>query len=204
MLLDIEGWVLAAGYPGLAAIIFAETGLLLGVFLPGDSLLLSAGFLAQRGHLSVWLLIPLLVLAAVVGDAVGYAIGRRWGPQLFRKEEGRFFRRAHLDRAVMFYDRHGGKTIAIARFVGFIRTFAPTIAGAAGMRYPRFFAFNLLGGAIWVTSLVGVGYLLGGQVESLELYMTALFGGALLLSSVPVGWQALRRRRLRAASAAPS
>ena len=193
--MDIESWVLAAGYPGVAAIIFAETGLLLGFFPPGDSLLLSVGFLAQRGHLSVWVLIPLLIASAVLGDATGYAIGRRLGPRLFGKEEGRFFRRSRLDRAAEFYARHGGKTIVIARFVGFIRTFAPTVAGAAGMGYLRFSAFNVLGGAIWVASLVGIGYVLGGQVESLELYMTALFAGALLLSSGPIGWQAIRRRR---------
>ena len=200
MSIDVSGWIAAAGYPGMAAVIFAETGLLIGFFLPGDSLLLSAGFLAQRGEFSLWVLLPLLTVAAIAGDATGYLIGRQLGPRLFQKENGRFFRRAHLDRGRSFYDRHGGKTILIARFVGFVRTAAPTVAGAVGMEYLRFAVFNVLGALAWVVVLVVAGYLLGGQVDSLETYFTVLFGSALLLTTAPLGWQALRRRRRLAAS----
>lgn len=202
MSFDVSHWITVAGYPGMAAVIFAETGLLIGFFLPGDSLLLSAGFLAQRGQFSLWVLLALLTAAAVAGDAAGYLIGWQAGPRLFHRDDGRFFRRSHLERARRFYERHGGKTIVLARFVGFIRTAAPTVAGAAGMGYRRFAAFNVLGAVGWVGSLVTIGYLLGGQVDSLETYFTVLFGGALLLTVTPACWQFVRQRRRAAARAA--
>jgi membrane-associated protein len=195
MSLDLTHWLTVAGYPGMAAIIFAETGLLIGFFLPGDSLLLSAGFLAQRGQFSIWVLLGLLIAAAIAGDATGYAIGWQAGPRLFHRDDGRFFRRSHLARAQKFYERHGGKTILIARFVGFVRTAAPTIAGAAGMGYGRFATFNVLGAACWVGLLLTAGFVLGGQVDSLETYFSVLFGSAVLLSLAPAAWQVVRRRR---------
>src|SRR5689334_8985946 len=157
---DVEALVKAVGYAGLFAIIFAETGLLIGFFLPGDTLLISAGLLISQDkvNLELWFLIPLLIVAAVVGDAVGYQVGRHAGPRLFRKEDGRIFRKDHLDRAKRFYDKHGGKTIIVARFLAFIRTFAPTVAGAAEMPYPRFAAFNIVGAVLWVTSITLFGY----------------------------------------------
>src|SRR4029078_6636376 len=115
-------------------------------------------------NLELWFLIPLLILAAIVGDAVGYQVGRHAGPRLSRKEDGRIFRRDHLERAKRFYDKHGGKTIVLARFLAFIRTFAPTVAGAAGMPYHRFVVFNVIGAALWVPSLVFVGYAFGSTV----------------------------------------
>ncbi|MCC6381478.1 MAG: DedA family protein [Dehalococcoidia bacterium] len=201
---DFNDWIQAAGYPGMAAAIFAETGLLIGFFLPGDTLLLSAGFLAQRGHFSLWILVPVLCIAAVLGDSTGYYIGERTGPKIFRKEGGRFFKRSHLLRARRFYQKHGGKTIFIARFIGYIRTFAPTVAGAAGMPYLRFLSFNLAGGVTWVVSLLFVGYFVGTQVESLELYMAVIFGSAIALTLLAAGgrfaWKWLRKRKARHAA----
>ncbi|MEX2081890.1 MAG: VTT domain-containing protein, partial [Dehalococcoidia bacterium] len=154
MPIDLENLVETVGYVGLFIIIFAETGLLVGFFLPGDTLLITAGLLAQRGELNVWLLIPLLILAAIAGDFTGYQIGARSGPLLFRRDDSRFFKRSHLDRARAFYERHGGKTIFLARWLAIIRTFAPTVAGAAEMPYRRFAFFNILGGFTWVLSMV--------------------------------------------------
>lgn len=193
--IDIEALIHAVGYPGLFAIVFAETGLLIGIFLPGDTLLITAGLVAQRGHLSVWWLVAVLILAAVLGDATGYYIGRRTGPLLFRKEEGRFFRRAHLLKAERFYDRHGGKTIVAARFIGFIRTFAPMVAGAAKMSSRRFFFFNAIGGVLWVLSLTWTGYALGGMVQNIELALMVLFGGAGVISFGPATWRVIKMRR---------
>jgi len=193
--IDIEALIHAVGYPGLFAMVFAETGLLIGVFLPGDTLLITAGLVAQRGALSVWWLLPVLILAAVLGDATGYVIGRRTGPMLFRKEEGRFFRRGHLLRAERFYDRHGGKTIVAARFIGFIRTFAPMVAGAAKMPRGRFFFFNAIGGVLWVLSLTWTGYALGGVVENLEMLLLMLFSAGGIISFGPAVWRVAKLRR---------
>ena len=192
---DAQSWVEAAGYPGMAAAIFAETGLLIGFFLPGDTLLISAGVLAQRGHFSVWILLPVLALAAILGDSTGYAIGKSAGPRIFKRPNSRWFKREHLLRAKRFFDRHGGKTIVAARFIGFVRTFAPTVAGAAEMSYPHFLAYNVIGGAAWVGILVALGYFLGTRVENLDLLLAVLFGGAALLSFGGLGWRWLARRR---------
>lgn len=191
---DFNGWIQAAGYPGMAAAIFAETGLFVGFFLPGDTLLLSAGFLAQRGHFSLWILVPALCAAAIAGDSTGYYIGERAGPKIFRRNSGRFFKRSHLLRAKRFFDKHGGKTIFIARFIGYIRTFAPTVAGAAGMSYARFLSFNIAGGVAWVTSLLFLGYYVGTKVENLELYLAVLFGGAIALTVLAAAVRFIHQR----------
>lgn len=156
------------GYILLFAIIFAETGLLIGFFLPGDSLLFIAGTLCAvilPGHdkplLSLAMLIPLLCVAAISGDAVGYLIGRKVGPALFNKPDSRFFKREHIERTQAFYDKHGPKTIVLARFVPMVRTFAPTVAGAAGMGYKSFVLFNIMGGIGWIFSMSLLGYFLG-------------------------------------------
>ena len=196
--IDIDMLIRTVGYPGLFLIIFAETGLLLGFFLPGDTLLVTAGVVAARGELEILWVLPLLILAAVLGDATGYLIGRHAGPRLFTREEGRFFKRGHLLRAKAFYDRHGGKTIVIARWVGFLRTFAPTVAGAVEMSQARFFAFNVVGGVSWVLSLTLAGYAFGSVVTNIEQYMLILFGGALVLSVSPALIALVRRRRAMA------
>ncbi len=152
-------------YVALFFVIFAETGLAVGFFLPGDSLLVVAGLFAAAGKLNLWLMLVLLIIAAIVGDAVGYYSGRKVGPAIFSRPRSRFFNPDHLRKAHNFYEKHGGKTIVIARFVPIVRTFAPIVAGAAAMPYRQFLFFNVFGGIFWVTSILFAGYFLGGLVE---------------------------------------
>jgi membrane-associated protein len=152
-------------YVGLVFIVFAETGLAVGFFLPGDSLLVVAGLFAATGKLNVAVLLSSLFIAAVVGDAVGYYTGATVGPKLFRRQKSLLFRPSHLQRAHQFYEKYGGKTIIIARFVPIVRTFAPIVAGAAQMPYRRFFVFNVVGGLLWVSSMVLGGYYLGSLLR---------------------------------------
>lgn len=154
-------------YFGLFAIVFAETGLAIGFFLPGDSLLVVAGLFAAAGKLNLWVMWISLFIAAVIGDAVGYYSGKKIGPTIFSRPKSRFFNPEHLKKAHTFYEKHGGKTIIIARFVPIVRTFAPIVAGAADMRYRDFVLYNITGGFFWVTSMLLAGYFLGGVVEQI-------------------------------------
>jgi membrane-associated protein len=154
-------------YIGLAFIVFAETGLAAGFFLPGDSLLVVAGLFARKPNgLNLFVLLISLFIAAVAGDAVGYYSGLKMGPRIFKREKSLLFRPSHLQKAQAFYDKYGGKTIIIARFVPIVRTFAPIVAGAAKMPYRRFVMFNVVGGFLWVFSMILSGYFLGGLLES--------------------------------------
>ena len=195
-------------YVGLFFIVFAETGLALGFFLPGDSLLVVAGLVAATGKLNVALLIGLLFVAAVVGDAVGYYTGARLGPRLFKKKKSLIFRPSHLQRAHAFYEKYGGKTIVIARFVPIVRTFAPIVAGAAEMPYRRFVLFNIAGGFLWVTSMLLSGYFLGSFLKSklgidLDEHIEWVVIIVVLLSLIPpvVEYLKSRREKARAANA---
>jgi membrane-associated protein len=160
-------WLGIYVYFGLIFIIFAETGLAVGFFLPGDSLLVVCGLFAAAGKLNLWVMLVTLFIAAVAGDAVGYYSGKKVGPAIFSRPKSRFFNPDHLKKAHAFYEKHGGKTIIIARFVPIVRTFAPIVAGAAGMRYRDFVFFNVVGGFVWITSMLFAGYYLGGLVEQL-------------------------------------
>lgn len=187
------------GYVALVAIVFTETGLLVGFFLPGDSLLITAGLVAAAGGLDIWLLNGLLIVAAILGDSTGYAIGYRTGPRLFSRERSRWFNRAHLARTREFYERHGGKTIVLARFIPIIRTFAPVVAGVGQMEYRRFLAYNVLGGIGWVTSMTWAGYLLGQVIPDIGRYIHLVIAVVVLLSVIPIGlewWKARRRAAL--------
>lgn len=148
-------------YALMFAIIFVETGLVVMPFLPGDSLLFVAGAIAAVGGLDLGLLMLLLVIAAILGDALNYSVGRYFGPKVFSWEDSRFFNRAAFDRTHAFYEKHGGVTIIVARFMPFIRTFAPFVAGVAEMSYHKFATYNVVGGILWVVSLSGLGYLIG-------------------------------------------
>ncbi|HEX3177083.1 MAG TPA: VTT domain-containing protein [Methylomirabilota bacterium] len=187
------------GYVILTAIVFTETGLLVGFFLPGDSLLITAGLVAATGALDIWWLNLLLVAAAVAGDSVGYAIGYRAGPRLFTREQSLLFRPSHVERTRRFYERHGPKTIVIARFVPMIRTFAPVVAGVGQMEYRRFLLYNVLGGVGWVTSMTWAGYLLGQAIPNINDHIHILVGIVILLSLVPIGIELLKERRRRSA-----
>jgi len=195
---DLRGLVQWAGYVGLTAIVFAETGLLIGFFLPGDSLLVTAGLLAsQPGFgLNVYLLGLILSIAAVVGDSVGYSIGRATGPRIFTRENSLLFNRKHLQRAHAFYEKHGGKTIVLARFMPIVRTFAPVVAGVAAMHYRTFLAYNVIGGLLWVWSMLFTGYFLGRYVPGIDRHIEAVILVVIFLSILPgiIGWLRERRR----------
>ena len=196
---DLEVLVRLVGYPGLIGIVFAETGLLVGFFLPGDSLLFTSGFLASLGVLDVRVLLLSLSIAAVAGDQVGYIIGRKAGEALYRREDSRFFKRKHLIAAHEFYEKYGGKTIFLARFVPIIRTFAPTVAGAAQMDYRKFVFFNIAGGISWVFSMVGGGYLLGQSFPGLKKHIELVILGIIFVSFLPIAWEMWKARREKAA-----
>jgi membrane-associated protein len=182
---DVQGIIRWGGMVMLIAIVFAETGLLIGFFLPGDSLLVTAGIFAAAGHLSIWMLLGALTLAAVIGDQVGYYIGHKTGPRIFRREDSLLFKRAHLLRAQAFYEKHGGKTIIIARFVPIIRTFAPVIAGVAQMEYRRFVSFNVIGGCLWVWGMCLLGYTLGTAIPDIDRHIHVVIAVVVFLSLVP-------------------
>jgi membrane-associated protein len=182
------------GYIGLFAIVFAESGLFFGFFLPGDSLLLTAGLFAYKGHLDIRILLPLLFTAAVLGDNVGYWFGRKAGPPLFKREQSLFFRPKNLLAARHFYDKHGGKTIILARFMPFIRTFAPIVAGAVNMNYRRFMIFNLVGALVWAVGLTLAGWSLGRLMppELLDKYFTLIILAVIVVSVLPTAIHVLK------------
>ena len=193
---DLVRW---GGYVVLVAIVFVETGLLVGFFLPGDSLLITAGLVAATGSLNIWWLNVLLVAAAILGDSVGYAIGWRAGPRLFTRPKSLLFNPRHIDRTRAFYARHGAKTIVIARFVPIVRTFAPVVAGVGQMEYRRFLFYNVAGGVGWVTSMTWAGYLLGQAVPNISDHIHVVVVIVILLSLIPIAVELVRERRRRSA-----
>ena len=192
---DLPALVQWAGYVGVTAIIFVETGTLF-FFLPGDSLLVTAGLLAsQPGFgLNVWILGALCSVAAIVGDTISYSIGRHLGPRLFTREDSFFFNKKHLRTAHDFYERHGGFTIVMARFVPIVRTFAPVVAGAAEMRYSSFLAYNVLGGLGWIWSMLLTGYWLGQQFPGLDKQIDKLAVLIVIISVLPMVWHWYKER----------
>ena len=186
-----------AGYVGVTAIIFCETGLLVGFFLPGDSLIVTAGLVASQGKLDIWMLTGLLMAAAVVGDSVGYAIGFFAGPKIFSKEESFLFRKDHIRRTHEFFEKYGGKTIILARFVPIIRTFAPTVAGVGRMNYRRFLSFNVIGGVFWVAGMLAIGYGLGRTIPNIEKHLHLVLAVVILISFLPLvnEWVQARRKK---------
>lgn len=182
MALGIDKAILGGGLIAIGATVFAESGLLIGFFLPGDTLLFGAGILAAQEILPLWPLILVVIVSAIVGDNVGYSIGRRTGKRLFRKQESILFKPEHLERAEKFYETHGGKTIIMARFIPVIRTFAPMVAGIGKMPRSRFLAFNVIGGIVWGGGVVMLGYWLGIRLPWLEDYLTPVILGVIVLS----------------------
>jgi Uncharacterized membrane-associated protein len=196
-------------YVGLFFVIFAETGLAVGFFLPGDSLLVVAGLFAAAGKLNLWVMMITLFIAAVVGDAVGYYSGKKVGQAIFSRPKSRFFNPSHLRKAHAFYEKHGGKTIILARFVPIVRTFAPIVAGAADMRYRDFLLFNVFGGFLWVASMLCAGYFLGGVVErslgiKLEDHIDKVVIVVVFLSILPIIFEYLKSRREQKISETPA
>lgn len=183
--MTLETLVQSAGYIGVSGIVFAESGLLVGFFLPGDSLLFTAGFLASQGFFNISVMVALCFVAAVTGDSVGYAFGHRWGRKLFNRPDSRFFKQENLIRAEKFYEKHGGKTIIMARFIPVVRTFAPIVAGMGQMSYPKFLSYNILGGAAWAIGLLLLGYWLGGTIPNIDRYLLPILALIIFLSVLP-------------------
>lgn len=191
---SLDALIRWGGYLVLVAIVFTETGLLVGFFLPGDSLLITAGLVAATGALNIWWLNALLIAAAVVGDSVGYAIGARLGPALFTREKSLLFNPRHVERTREFYARYGARTIVIARFVPIIRTFAPVVAGVGRMDYRRFLLFNVAGGVGWVVSMTWAGYLLGSLIPNVNQYLHLIVIAVIVLSCLPIVFELGRAR----------
>jgi membrane-associated protein len=192
---SLDALIQWGGYVLLVGIVFAETGLLVGCFLPGDSLLITAGLLAAAGHLNIWWINLLLMAAAIIGDSVGYAIGARLGPRIFTREKSLLFNPKHVLRTRHFYEKYGPKTIVIARFVPIIRTFAPVLAGVGAMQYRRFLTYNVLGGIGWVASMSLAGFALGRAVPNISKYMHVLVITIIVLSCIPIAVEIYRERR---------
>lgn len=192
---DVEGLIRWGGMAMLLTIVFAETGLLVGFFLPGDSLLVTAGVFAAAGHLDITTILLGVSVAAVVGDQLGYFIGLRTGPRIFTREDSFLFKRAHLMRAHAFYEKHGGKTIILARFVPVIRTFAPVVAGVAEMNYRNFVTYNVVGGVLWVWSTALLGYSLGRVVPDIDRHIHLVIAVVIVLSLLPGIVEFWRARR---------
>ena len=176
----------AVGLIGIFAIVFAESGLFFGFFLPGDSLLFIAGLYASQGYFSITLLVIGTIIAAIAGDSVGYAFGKKVGPALFSREDSFFFHKKHAERAKLFYEKHGKKTIILARFVPIIRTFAPIVAGIGNMHYRTFISYNVIGGIVWAGSLTLSGYFLGSFFPKTQDYIHVIVIGIIFLSIVPI------------------
>jgi membrane-associated protein len=189
------------GTIGLFIIIFAESGVLAGFFLPGDSLLFTAGLLASRGDLNLVVILVGCFLAAVLGDQFGYFFGRRVGPALFKRPNSRLFHQRNVDRARAFFEEHGPKTIVLARFIPVVRTFTPILAGVGRMEYRTFVAFNVLGGFLWAVGVTLLGYALGESIPDIDRYLVPIVGVIILLSFIPVARELLKARRRRGASA---
>jgi len=191
------------GTIGLFVIIFAESGLLIGFFLPGDSLLFTAGLLASQGKFGLNLPVLLIgcFIAAVAGDQVGYMFGQKAGPALFRRENSRIFKQQYVHRANEFFERHGKKTIVIARFVPIVRTFAPILAGVGAMQYRSFVMFNVIGALLWAVGVTTAGYVLGDTIPDIDKYLLPIIGVIILLSVLPPAIEILRHRRRAKAEA---
>jgi membrane-associated protein len=183
--LDLVKIIESIGYLGLFGMIFAESGLLIGAFLPGDSVLFTAGFLASQGFFNIFLLTPMTFIAAVLGDSVGYAFGQKVGKKLFQKEDNIFFHKKNLVRAQKFYEKHGGKTVTIARFLPVVRTFAPIVAGMGDMPYKKFLAYNVVGAFLWAVCIPFAGYFLGNVVPNVDKYLLPIIAVIVLASVAP-------------------
>jgi membrane-associated protein len=198
---DLVQW---AGLFGVAAIIFSETGLLVGVFLPGDSLLVTAGLLAARGYLNIYALVPLLTAAAICGNSVGYFIGRTTGPRIFNRENSLFFNKKHAIRAHEFYEKYGRMTIVLAQFMPIIRTFAPVVAGVGGMSFRTFITFNIIGAFIWIWSMLGIGYFLGTYIPGIDQHIEIVVAIVIFLSILPAIIGRFRAKRARRYDGSPA
>ncbi|CAN5815920.1 MAG: DedA family protein [Acidimicrobiia bacterium] len=195
MFLDPQNLIITFGTIGLFLIVFAESGLFFGFFLPGDSLLFTAGLFAADGILNLPLILIGCFIAAVTGDQVGYWFGKRVGPALFRRPDSRLFRQEYVERAQGFFSRHGAKTIVLARFVPIVRTFAPILAGVGRMPYRTFLSFNVIGGLLWAVGVTLLGFWLGNLIPDIDRYLLPIIAVIIALSVLPMAFEWWRRRR---------
>ena len=193
-LYDVGGLLTWGGTLMVCIIVFVETGMFVGFFLPGDSLLVTAGVFAGAGRMHLAWLLSLVTLCAIAGDQLGYFIGRKAGPTLFRREDSRFFKRRHLTRAHEFYERYGGKTIILARFVPIVRTFCPPVAGAAGMKYSRYLVYDIVGGFCWVWGMILLGYTIGKSDPHIDKHIHYVIAAVIVVSLLPAAFQAWKSR----------
>lgn len=182
---DLTETIKTVGYIGLFVIVFAESGLFFGFFLPGDSLLFTAGFLASQGYLDIWWLVPLMVVAAIGGDSAGYWTGQKLGKWLLSRKESFFFNKHNLAKAEEFYKKHGGKTLILARFIPAVRTFVPIVAGMAKMDYGQFLSYNVVGGLLWGAGMTLAGYFLGKTIPDVDKYLLPIVGAIIVISVIP-------------------
>jgi membrane-associated protein len=193
-LYDVRGIVQWGGTLMVCVIVFVETGLFMGFFLPGDSLLVTAGVFAATGELNLAWLLSLVTICAIAGDQLGYFIGWKTGVSLFKREDSRFFKKHHLQRAHEFYEKYGTKTIILARFVPIIRTFCPPVAGAARMSYARYFSYDVLGGFLWVWGMILLGYTLGRSVPNIDKRIHYVIAAVIVASLMPAAYHAWKTR----------
>jgi membrane-associated protein len=188
--------VTLVGYPGLFVAVFLESGVFFGFFLPGSSMLFTAGLLATQGLFNIWILIPLLSVAAILGDTVGYWFGKVVGTSLYSRPDSRFFKHSYLIKARDFYERHGVQAVVLARFIPIVRTFAPIIAGIAGMRYSTFLGYNIVGGVLWAAGITFMGYFTGLRIPHLASYITPIALVIIVISCVPIYWELKKERTI--------
>ena len=193
--LNLTSIIQFVGYPGLFTAVFLESGVFFGFFLPGASMLFTAGLLASQGIFNIWILIPLLTIAAILGDNAGYWFGAKVGYRLFLRPDSRFFRQDHLKRAKDFYDRHGFLAIVLARFIPIIRTFAPIVAGVVHMRYRVFVVYNIVGALLWASGVTFLGFYLGEKIPGVETYLTPIITAIIIVTCIPLVREYFRQRK---------
>lgn len=191
---DLRAVIEAIGLIGIWAIVFLESGMMIGFFFPGDSLLFTAGFLASQDYFNIWALAFGSFIAAVGGDSIGYAIGHKFGRRLFSKEDSLLFHKKHLAQAEKFYEKHGGKTIILARFIPVIRAFAPVVAGIGSMKYSTFIFYNLIGAFFWAIGLTFLGYFLGNLIPDVDKYLLPIIGIIIIASVAPGVYHFIKER----------
>jgi len=192
---DLIRLIETVGYLGLFAIVFAESGILIGFFLPGDSLLFTAGFIASQGHLNIFLLIPILCVAAFLGDSFGYWMGHKAGPRVFSRPKSFWFHPEHVERAKRFFERYGPKAIVLARFVPVVRTFIPIMAGVGEMKYQVFVFYNLVGTILWAAGVTLLGYIFGNAIPNADKYILPIVGMIIVVSLIPVVIEIVKEKR---------
>jgi len=192
--IDLMGLIKTFGYLGIFTIVFAESGLFFGFFFPGDSLLFTAGLIASQGFLNIWILVPLIILGAILGDNVGYWFGAKVGPKIFTREDSFFFHKRHVERTHNFYLKYGAKAVVLARFIPIVRTFTPILAGVGTMPYGIFLKFNIVGGVLWGAGVTLLSYFLGAIIPGIDRYLLPIVIGIIVASFLPIAFEFFKSR----------